>query len=250
MAALQRKNIYFASDTHLGVPDAASSLEREKILVKWLDSIKDDAAELYLLGDIFDFWFEYKHAVPKGFIRLLGKLAELSDAGITVHYFIGNHDMWMFGYLPKEMNIRIYRKPVERKMNGKIFFIGHGDGIGPRDHGYKFIKKVFANRICQWLFARLHPNFGLGLGRYLSKLSRESNGRTDIFLGDEKEYLVRFVKEHEKIKHFDYYIFGHRHLPLDIEIEKAHYFNLGDWITHFSYAVWDGEKLELKKFLS
>ncbi len=248
MENAERNKIYFASDSHLGVPDYESSLEREKIFVKWLDSIKDDAAELYLLGDIFDFWFEYRHAVPKGFARLLGKLAELSDAGIKISFFTGNHDMWMFGYLTKEMNVQIYRAPVERTMNGKKFFIGHGDGIGPDDHGYKFIKKVFSNKVCQWLFACLHPNFGLGLARYLSRKSRVANGKTDeIFLGEEKERLIQFIKENEKTKHFDYYIFGHRHLPLDLEIGNTRYLNLGDWVVHFSYAVWDGEKVELKK---
>ena len=244
-----KKKIYFASDCHLGVPDYASSLVREKIFVKWLDTIKADAAELYLLGDIFDFWFEYRHVVPKGYIRLLGKLAELSDAGIIIHYFTGNHDMWMHGYLPKEMKIQIYRAPVERELNGRKFYMGHGDGIGPADYGYKFIKKVFSNKVCQWLFARLHPNFGIGLARYLSNTSRISRGDSDeVFLGEEKERLMQFVKEHEKLKHFDYYIFGHRHLPLDLEIGNSHYINLGDWISHFSYAVWDGEMLELLNF--
>ena len=249
MQIAERNKIYFASDSHLGVPDYESSLEREKIFVKWLDTIKADAAELYLLGDIFDFWFEYRHAVPKGFVRLLGKLAELSDAGIKISFFTGNHDMWMFGYLTKEMNIQIFREPVERTMNGKKFFIGHGDGIGPADHGYKFIKKVFANKVCQWLFARLHPNFGLGLARYLSRKSRVANGKTDeIFLGEEKERLIQFIKEYEKTTHYDYYIFGHRHLPLDLEVGNTRYFNLGDWVVHFSYAVWDGEKVVLESF--
>jgi len=246
---MSRNKIYFASDSHLGVPDYASSLVREKIFVRWLDSIKVDASELYLLGDIFDFWFEYRHAVPKGYVRLLGKLAELSDSGIQIHFFTGNHDMWMFGYLTKEMNIDIYRAPIEREVNGKMFFIGHGDGIGPADYGYKFIKKVFSNKVCQWLFARLHPNFGLWLIKYLSRKSRIANGNTDeVFLGEEKERLIQFVRDNEKTKHHDYYIFGHRHLPLDLQIENARYLNLGDWVTHFTYAEWDGEKLELKKF--
>jgi UDP-2,3-diacylglucosamine hydrolase len=249
MDTAAKNKIYFVSDSHFGVPDYASSLVREKILVKWLDSIKADAKELYLLGDIFDYWFEYKHAVPKGYVRLLGKLAELSDSGIAMHYFTGNHDMWMFGYFPKELNIPVYRKPVSREMNGKKFFIAHGDGLGPGDHRYKFIKKVFSNKVCQWLFARLHPNFGLWLIKYLSRKSRVANGDTDeVFLGEDKEFLIQFVKNHEKTTHYDYYIFGHRHLPLDITIGNARQINLGDWVKNFSYAVWDGEKLELKYF--
>jgi UDP-2,3-diacylglucosamine hydrolase len=246
-----RNKIYFASDCHLGVPDYESSLAREKIFVKWLDSIKTDAKEIYLLGDIFDYWFEYKQVVPKGFVRLLGKLAELSDSGIPIHYFTGNHDMWMFGYFTKEMNIDIFRKPVEREYNGKKFFIGHGDGLGPGDHKYKFIKKVFSNKVCQWLFARLHPNFGIWLAKYFSLKSRIANGITDeIYLGEEKEFLPQFVKEHEKTEHFDYYIFGHRHIPIDLKIGNARYISLGEWVSHFSYAVWDAEKLELKYFRS
>jgi UDP-2,3-diacylglucosamine hydrolase len=249
MTFSQRNKIYFASDSHLGVPDYHSSLEREKLLVRWLDTVKADAKEIYLLGDIFDFWFEYKQVVPKGYIRLLGKLAELSDSGIIIHYFTGNHDMWMFGYFPKELNIEIFRHPVERVMDGKKFFIGHGDGLGPKDWGYKFIKKVFANKVCQWLFARLHPNFGLWLAKYFSRKSRIANGPTDeIFLGKEKERLVQFVKNKESTGHFDYYIFGHRHLPLNMQFGSSRYINLGEWVRYFSFVVWDGETLELKYF--
>lgn len=249
MSQEHRDKIYFASDCHLGVPDYASSLEREKIFVKWLDFIKNDASELYLLGDIFDFWFEYKSVVPKGYVRLLGKLAELSDSGIIIHYFTGNHDMWMFGYLQKELNVKLYRKPITCYINGKSFMIGHGDGLGPGDHGYKFIKKVFANKVCQWLFARLHPNFGIGLAKFFSRKSRIAHGITDEkFLGEAKEKLIVYVKEKEQTAHFDYYIFGHRHIPLDMQIGNARFFNLGEWVTHYTYAVWDGNNVELKKF--
>jgi len=245
----QRDKIYFASDCHLGVPDYESSLAREKIFVKWLDSIKSDAKEIYLLGDIFDYWFEYKQVVPKGFVRLLGKLAELSDSGIIIHYFTGNHDMWMFGYFPKELNIQVYRAPVEREINGKKIFIAHGDGLGPADKGYKFIKKVFSNKVCQWLFARLHPNFGIWLAKYFSRKSRIANGSNDeIFLGEEKERLIQYIIEKEKSSHFDYYIFGHRHLPIDMKIGNARYINLGEWVNHFSYAIFEEGNLELKYF--
>jgi len=249
MQVTEKNKIYFASDCHLGVPDYDRSLEREKFFVKWLDTIKSDAKEIYLLGDVFDYWFEYRQVVPKGFVRLLGKLAELSDAGIKIHYFTGNHDMWMFGYFTKEMNIPIYRKPVEIEINNRKFFIGHGDGIGPDDYGYKFIKKVFSNKVCQWLFARLHPNFGIWLAKYFSRKSRIANADTDeVFLGEEKERLIQFVKNNELENHFDFYIFGHRHLPLDLSIGNSRYINLGEWVKHNSYACWDGEKLELKFF--
>ncbi|MCC7301195.1 MAG: UDP-2,3-diacylglucosamine diphosphatase [Bacteroidia bacterium] len=244
------KKIYFASDFHLGVPDRTSSLEREKKIVRWLEEIRKDAAELYLMGDVFDFWFEYGSAVPNGYVRLLGKLAELSDAGVKIHWFTGNHDMWIFRYIPSEIGCTIYRKPVQRELNGKKFFLGHGDGLGPGDQGYKFIKKVFASKVCQWLFARLHPNCGLRLGNYLSRRSRISTaGADEKYLGDEKEFLVRFCKDTLQREHFDYFIFGHRHLPLDKEIgATSRYINLGEWVNYSTYAVFDGERCELKKF--
>jgi UDP-2,3-diacylglucosamine hydrolase len=242
--------IYFISDFHLGAPDAGKSLVREKKIVRWLDKVAQDATEIYLLGDVFDFWFEYKHAVPRGYVRLLGKLAELSDKGIKLHYFTGNHDMWVFDYLPKEIGVVLYREPVEREIGGKKFFIGHGDGLGPGDHGYKFIKKVFANKLCQWLFARLHPNFGIPLALYFSRKSRIATGTSDEkFLGEDNEWLIVHSKEVLAKKHFDFFIFGHRHLPLDVKLsDRSRYVNLGEWITHFTYAVFDGTVLRLEKF--
>jgi UDP-2,3-diacylglucosamine hydrolase len=246
----EKNKIYFISDFHLGVPSYEKSLEREKKIVRWLEMVRKDAAEIFILGDIFDFWFEYKHAIPKGFIRLQGKLAELADAGIKLHYFTGNHDMWVFDYLPKEIGLILYHKPLQMEMAGKKFFIAHGDGLGPGDHGYKFIKKIFANKISQWLFARLHPNFGIGMANFWSRRSRIATGNYDEkYLGDDKEYLVLFAKEILKKEQIDYFIFGHRHLPLDVKItEKCRYINLGDWIKYFTYAVFDGKNLELKKF--
>jgi UDP-2,3-diacylglucosamine hydrolase len=191
--------IYFASDFHFGAPSAKQSKERETKFVRWLDEIKNDASEIFLLGDLFDFWFEYKSVVPKGYVRVLGKIAELSDSGIKIHLFTGNHDMWIFNYLPQELGATLYRKPIKRKWNNKSFFIGHGDGLGPGDHGYKFIKKVFANSFCQWLFARLHPNFGIGLANFFSGRSRAINLPKDaVFLGEENEWLVQFCKEELK----------------------------------------------------
>lgn len=244
------KKIYFISDFHLGVPDHARSLEREKKIVRWLNKIQSDAAIIYLMGDVFDYWFEYKHAVPKGYVRLLGKLAELSDSGIEIHYFTGNHDMWVFDYLPTEIGLTLHREPIFREYNQRKFYLGHGDGLGPGDHGYKFIKRLFANRFAQWLFARFHPNFGISLMRYFSKKSRIATGDDDAnFLGEDKEWLIIHSKEVLQKEHFDYFIFGHRHLPLDINIgANSRYINLGEWINHFMYAEFDGTTVTLKKF--
>ncbi|MFL5765450.1 MAG: UDP-2,3-diacylglucosamine diphosphatase [Bacteroidia bacterium] len=244
------KKIYFASDFHLGVPDHDSSLKREKQIVRWLDEVKQDAAEIFLMGDLFDFWFEYKHAVPKGFVRLLGKIAEIRDSGIPVYFFTGNHDVWMFDYFPQELGVEIHREPVSREWNGKKFYLGHGDGLGPGDKGYKFLKKIFHNRFCQWLFARFHPNFGVGFANYSSRKSRLSNVKKDEkFLGEENEWLAIYSKEILKKEHYDYFVFGHRHLPLDIKLsDRSRYINLGEWVNHCTYAVFDGNELELKKY--
>lgn len=244
-----KQKIYFISDFHLGAPNYAASLERELKVCQWLDVIRKDATGLFIMGDVFDFWFEYKHVVPKGYVRLLGKLAELADSGMPITLFTGNHDMWMFDYLTTEIGIQLFREPKRYDFNGTKFLIGHGDGLGPGDHGYKLIKKVFANKACQWLFARLHPDFGIGMANFWSRRSRQHTGHHDEkYLGDENEYLVQYIHETEKNNHFDHYVFGHRHLPIDMKVGNSHYVNLGDWIKYFTYAEWDGEQLVLKKF--
>ncbi|MBI2280553.1 MAG: UDP-2,3-diacylglucosamine diphosphatase [Bacteroidetes bacterium] len=245
-----KTNIYFASDFHLGAPNYEESLIREKRIVKWLDEISKDAKEIYLVGDIFDFWFEYRHAIPKGFVRLQGKIAELTDKGIDIFVFRGNHDMWIFDYIPKELGVKMIEGNVVKTFNGKKIFIGHGDGLGPGDYGYKMIKKIFANKLCQWAFARLHPNLGMGIANYWSHKSRKVNaGYDEQFLGEENEWLAIFAKDYLKKEHIDYFIFGHRHLPIEIKLnEKSSYINLGEWINYNSYAVFDGEKLLLKYY--
>jgi UDP-2,3-diacylglucosamine hydrolase len=245
-----RKKIYFASDFHLGVPDKKSSLIREKKIIRWLNQATEDAEEIWLLGDLFDFWFDYKKVVPRGFVRLLGKMADIVDSGIPITVFTGNHDMWFFDYLQEEIGVTLYREPVDREWAGKKFLIGHGDGLGPGDKGYKFIKKVFSNKVCQWLFRWIHPDIGIGIADYFSGKSRASTGDYDKFyLGDDKEWLSIYAKEVLKSEHYDYFIFGHRHLPIDIAVgENSRYINLGEWINYFTYAVFDGKELKLLSF--
>jgi len=241
---------YFVSDFHLGINGRLTSREREKQIVRWLDLIAKDAKELYLVGDVFDYWFEYKQVVPKGFVRLLGKLGELRDNGLPIFFFTGNHDMWMFRYMEDELGIPIYRKPIVREIEGKRFFIGHGDGLGPGDYGYKFIKWLFSNSVCQWLFERLHPNFGIWLMRLSSGSSRQANPPKPKFLGEEKERLVQFCNEYPGQEKIDYFVFGHRHLPIDHALKngKSRYINLGEWINYNSYAVFDGKALSVRFF--
>lgn len=244
------KKIYFSSDNHLGAPTYEASRERERIFIKWLDSVKADAEVIFLLGDLFDFWFEYKTVVPKGFVRTLGKLAELRDKGIRIYFFVGNHDLWMDDYFETELDIPVFHKPQTFEFNGKYFFIGHGDGLGPGDKGYKRMKKVFTNPFSKWLYRWLHPDIGVRLAQYLSVKNKLISGDEDTkFLGEENEWLPQYAKRKLSEKHYDYFIFGHRHLPMKIQLtEKSIYFNLGDWISHYTYGVFDGKEFELKSF--
>ena len=245
-----KTHIYFASDFHLGVPNYASSLVREKKICAWLESIRHNAAEIYLVGDVFDFWFEYKHVVPKGYTRLLGKLSDLSDQGIKITFFKGNHDMWTFGYLEKEIGAKIVSNELEIERNGKRFYIHHGDGIGPGDNGYKMIKKIFRSKLSVKLFGFLHPYLGVGLANFLSRRSRISKGNKDkIYLGEENEFIIIHCKELLKKKHVDFFICGHRHLAQDLQLQNnSRYINLGECVNDFTYAEFDGINLELKQF--
>lgn len=249
---LNQKKIFFASDFHLGVPDHASSLEREKRIVRWLDQVRHEAHSIYLLGDIFDFWFEYRHAIPKGFIRLQGKLAELRDEGIPIFFFTGNHDMWMFKYFPNELGIPVFRDPILLACNGQLLMVGHGDGLGPGDTFYKLLRKIFRNRLCQWLFARIHPNLGIAIAKRWSARSRINNmKKEEKFTGEENEFLLSYCRAMEKEKHHDFYIFGHRHLPLDLTVgNSSRYINLGEWVNYNTYGVYDGKNVELRTFES
>ena len=244
------KKVYFASDQHLGAPTPAQSFPREKKFVAWLDEIKDSAEAIFLLGDLFDFWFEYKTVVPKGFVRVLGKLAEIRDSGIPIYFFVGNHDLWMTDYFEKELNIPVYHQPKEFLINNKLVFIGHGDGLGPHDKGYKRMKKVFTFPLFKWMFRWLHPDLGVKLGQYMSVKNKMISGDEDAkYLGDEKEWLVQYCKRKLTTKHYDYFVFGHRHLPLEIQIaENTKYINLGDWISYYTFAVFNTTSFTLEKF--
>ena len=244
--------IYFASDFHLGAPNHTESIERERKIVSWLTEIQKDASEIYLVGDVFDFWYEWKRAVPRGHVRILGKLAEICDSGIPVHFFTGNHDLWTFGYLEEEIGLQVHREPIQVEHQGQKCYIGHGDGLGPGDEGYKFLKRIFTSSICQWFFSRLHPNTSFELANYFSSKSRIANTDTDqLFKGEENEWLVHYSKEILATEHFDYFIFGHRHLPLDIQLsEKSKYINLGEWVNYNSYGVLENGAFELKFYNS
>lgn len=244
------KKVYFASDQHLGAPTMEASFPREKKFVAWLDSIKSDAEAIFLLGDLFDFWFEYKTVVPKGFIRVLGKLAEISDSGIPIYFFVGNHDLWMKDYFEKELNIPVFHQPKEFLINQKKFLIGHGDGLGPEDIGYKRMKKVFTFPLFKWMFRWLHPDLGVKLGQYMSVKNKMISGEEDFkFLGAENEWLVQYCKKKLQENHYDYFVFGHRHLPLEIKLqENSIYFNLGDWIQYFTFGVFEETRFTLSKF--
>ncbi len=239
--------IYFASDQHFGAPNTVKSKEREVVFVQWLDEIKKDATELFLLGDLFDFWFEYKTVVPKGFIRVLGKLAELKDSGIKIHFFVGNHDLWMHDYFETELGILVYHYPKVFNFNNKSFLIGHGDGLGPGDKSYKFMKRVFKNSFSKWLYRWFHPDLGVRLAQYLSLKNRYISGEEDLhFLGEDKEDLIIYCKAAYQKEKYDFFVFGHRHLPMEIDIAtNSRFINTGDWINYNSYAIFDGEKLSL-----
>jgi UDP-2,3-diacylglucosamine hydrolase len=242
---------YFASDFHLGTPSPEQSRLRERAVVDWLDTVRHDASIIFLVGDVFDFWFEYKRSIPKGFIRLQGKLAELTDAGLPIVLFTGNHDMWMDSYFTQEMGIPVYRNPRTYTIGNKRFLIGHGDGLGPGDYTYKKLKRVFESRLAMRLFRFVHPDLGIGIAQAWSRRSRISNQEKgeENFLGEDREWLMQYCREIEALEHHDFYIFGHRHLPLDLAVStNSRYINLGEWVSAKTYAVFDGETTQLKKW--
>ena len=243
------KRIYFCSDNHLGSPNRNLSLEREKIFITWLDQIKTDAQAIFFLGDLFDFWFEYKRVVPKGFTRLFGKLAELSDSGIDLFFFVGNHDCWIGNYFEDELGINVFHKKVDLNIDNYNILIGHGDGLGPGDSKYKFLKLLFRNPILKKLFSFIHPDIGISLGKFLSQKNKIISGDEKVFESEDKEMLFSYCKDVLKTKYYHFFIFGHRHIPLELDLgNNSKYFNTGDWITHFSYLVYDGNSFNLNYF--
>ncbi|WP_114751254.1 UDP-2,3-diacylglucosamine diphosphatase [Pleomorphovibrio marinus] len=245
------QKVFFASDFHLGAPNSQESQIREKKIVRWLDEISPEAAAVFLVGDIFDFWFEYEKVVPKGFLRFLAKITEMREKNIPIFFFTGNHDLWMKDYFTKELDIPVYSNPLEMEINHKKFLVGHGDGLGPGDQKYKVLKKIFTNQVCQWLFKWVHPDLGIRMAQTWSKSSRISNEekKEDEFKGEDKEWLFQYCKDIENKMHFDYYIFGHRHLPLQLQVNgKSTYYNLGEWVSQCMYGEFDGEFFHLKKF--
>jgi UDP-2,3-diacylglucosamine hydrolase len=244
--------IYFLSDAHLGLLSISDPREHEIKLVRFLDSIKQNAEEVYLLGDMFDFWFEYKKVIPQGFTRFLGKLAELTDAGIPVHFFTGNHDLWTFGYLEKEIGLIVHRRPELVELGGKMFFLAHGDGLNDTGKSFKLLRKIFHSRTCQKLFSYFPPRLGMTFGQLWSKNNREKHSTYDnVYLGEDKEILIQFAKQYSEHTAVDYFLFGHRHLMFDLQLKnKSRVVLLGDWITQYSYAVFDGKELTVEQFLS
>jgi len=246
----ERTHIYFASDLHLGMHPVEESQQREHHFVQWLNSIKDNARELWLLGDVFDYWFEYAKVVPRGFTRFLGKLAELSDEGVDIHLFPGNHDIWIFNYLPKEIGLTVHRRTLTRTWNGHRFLLGHGDGLSRSDLGYNMLQWIFKNRLIQWFYARLHPNGSIAFAQWWSRKSRMKKGSFVPFLGVDKEHQLQFArKKLAEDPGLEYFVFGHRHVPFQIRIsEECQVVCLGDWIANFTYGEFDGHELRLKKY--
>lgn len=244
------KKIYFASDMHLGMYPAEISRKREIHIVNWLEKIRSDAEELWLLGDVFDYWFEYRKVVPRGFNRFIGKLAQLADEGIPIHLFTGNHDVWFFDYFPEEIGATIHRDPVSVEMNGKILFLSHGDGLTKMDRGYLFLKSIFRSRFLQWCYARIHPNGSTAFAQWWSRKSRYGKEMVHPYKGDELEEQVIFArKKLKEVPEIDYFVFGHRHIPYDIEIAPGkHAICLGDWISNFTYGIFDGKSFSLETF--
>lgn len=243
-------NIYFASDLHLGYPNAAKSREREKLFIEWLDFIKPDCKELYLLGDIFDFWFEYRWVIPKGYIRFLAKIAEFTDAGIPVYMFKGNHDQWLSNYLPEEIGIILYEKPITKEYNGKRLYIHHGHALGKYDKGMNFLHAIFTNKSLKWLFSRIHPNGAFSFAhRWSSHNRKKKTYESSNYLGDENEWLLLYSKDVEAVNHHDYYVYGHRHVAVDKALgNSARYINIGNWISNTSYGIFDGNTMQIKIF--
>ena len=246
----QRNTTYFISDLHLGASYLDTRQSEQKV-IDWLNSIKSSAKRLIFLGDILDYWYEYRHVVPRGYIRFFGKLAELSDSGIEIHWFTGNHDIWIFDYLPAELGITLHRTNEVFDIDGHSFFLSHGDEVGERKWSFRFIQWLFRNKVAQWCYSWIHPDLTMILAHKWSSSSRKKNNQKGEkhFRGEKYEPLVRFAKEYIKNNNVEYLIFGHRHILLDLMLTRNNRMViLGDWIKHFSYASFDGENLWIDLF--
>jgi UDP-2,3-diacylglucosamine hydrolase len=246
-----KKKIYFASDAHLGLEVYEDRFTAERRIVQWMDSIKPTCKALYFVGDMFDYWFEYKYVIPKGFVRFIGKMAEFIDDGIPVYLYTGNHDVWMFGYFQEEIGATVYTKETILTLEGKNFYVAHGDGLGDPSLSFRFMRGFFRNKFCQFLYKWIHPDLTMPFGRAWSKSNRKKKrgNAAESYLGEEKEFLVQFAKKHSQTNDIDFYVFGHRHIVLDLTIEgNKRVIILGDWITNFTYAEWDGEHFEIKRY--
>ncbi len=244
---------YFITDAHLG--SGANTLQREKDMVRWLGHIESDAERVIMLGDIFDFWFTYRYAVPRGYVRLLGKMAQMADSGVEFHFFIGNHDMWLFDYLEKEIGVVMHKEPGEMEIDGKLFLLGHGDGMGNQDRSYNLLKRIFRGPLNQWLFAGVHPNIGFPIANRWSNSSRKNHSlKYNQYFGDDREGIYLYCKKRQEersnlgLKPFDYFLFGHRHTPVTRPLGDATYINVGNWIENRDYALFDGDSCSLKSF--
>ena len=247
------KPIYFLSDAHLGSRGIPHGRTQERRLVRFLDSIKEKAGAVYLLGDMFDFWYEYKLVVPKGYTRFLGKISELTDLGVEVHFFTGNYDIWCGDYLVKECGVFLHREPLACELGDKVFYLAHGDGLGDADPKFLFLRTLFHSSICQSLFSALHPRWGVELGLTWAKHSRMKHGEggDPPYTGEDNEHLVRYAKKYlQTHPAINYFIFGHRHIELDLMLtHQTRLLILGDWISLFTYAVFDGEQLWMENYI-
>jgi len=249
------KNIYFISDAHLGSLALSHRRTQERRLVNFLDAIKDKAEAIYMLGDMFDFWFEYTDVVPKGFTRFLGKISELTDMGVEVHYFMGNHDQWCGNYLIEECGVILHREPYTCEICGKEFYMAHGDGLDYDDHNWKtrLLFTCFKSRTLKRFASMIHPHWFIRFGRNWAKHSRmkRENGQEKPYQGEDKEGLVLYAKEYLKTHPLiNYFIFGHRHIQLDHSLsDDCRIIILGEWISLFTFAVFDGDNLYVDNYI-
>ena len=244
--------IYFASDIHLGAGTAEEAKRTERAFCRWLDMVSKDATEIYLLGDIFDFWFEHRRVAPKGFVRVLGRLAELTDRGVRVVFFAGNHDMWCRDYFEKECGVVLHRQACSVELHGKEFFLAHGDEFS-KEGSFKVLRAIFHSRFLQRCFSAVHPRWALWMGHAWARhsmIKHKVEGDTP-FLGVDNEFCVQFAKEY-LVKHpqVDCFIFGHRHIDEDFPLgDSSRCIFLGDWISTFAYVVFDGKEIQRKYYV-